>query len=105
MIEEYEEISQAELLVGLLTKTAKSEGHGYVFPMTVRFAAADLAMVRAMAKHSGMSVNKVVLELVSAGLEVAMKGLPRKDIRELRVLQGEIIGDMLAAGVPESGSV
>lgn len=98
MSEDYEEISQAEFLVGLLTKTASSKGRGVVFPITVRFSPHDLSMVRAMAKHSDLSVNKMVVELVSCGLESALKNLPRKDVRELRSLQNEMIVDLLDGG-------
>jgi len=85
-----EEITRLDLLLALLQKTGTSEGVGSVHPISVRVPTVEFATIHALSKHSGLSVNKVVIQLLSVSLHEVWNGLTeenRKLVAELRAAE------------------
>lgn len=96
-----EDVSKTDVLVSLLSNTGKSEFRGGVYPITARLPLHQMSVIRAMSKHSGMSVNKTIMELLDVAIDVAYRALPKKDAKAIHSIQSEIASEMLAAGHPE----
>jgi hypothetical protein len=89
--------SQLELTVGLLAKTARLQEFGAAHAMSVRMPLMVFATVRAMAEQSGLSTNRVVVELLRVAIEAVGESLPDVDADNIVSIRSRIVHDLLKA--------
>lgn len=87
--------TKVEILVSLVSKTAKSESVGSVHPISVRLPTIPFATIQAVAQHSGMSMNKVIVALLDVGLDELWQGLDQEECNQISALRSSFLGDVL----------
>jgi hypothetical protein len=92
--------TKMDLLVGLVSKAAKSEMHGSVHPISVRIPTIPFTTIQAISKHSGMSMNKTIVSLLEAALDEMWAQLDQADQDALQELRGEFIKVFMDGGMP-----
>lgn len=101
VIDLYEEPpSKMDVLVGLVSKSVKSEMHGSVHPISVRIPTIPFTTIQAISKHSGMSMNKTIVTLLEAALDEMWAQLDQDDRDALSQLRSEFIKVFMDGGVP-----
>lgn len=96
---EYDEVpSKMDILVGLVSKSAKSEAVGSVHPISVRIPTIPFTTIQALSKHSGMSMNKTIVSLLDAALDELWAQLDQEDQDAISNLRSEFISAFLASG-------
>lgn len=90
-----DEITKLDLVLALLQKTGKSEGHTAVHALSVRIPTFDYANIEAMAQHSGLSRNKIVCQLLDLALSEVWKGLDEENGKAINDLRMKIYMDMV----------
>jgi hypothetical protein len=90
--------TKMDLLVGLVSKSAKSEGIGSVHPISVRVPTIPYTTIQAISKHSGMSMNKTIVSLLDAALDEMWNQLPQDDQDEIQRLRSEFIQVFIESG-------
>lgn len=102
--------TKMEMLVGLVSKTAKSDAMGSVHPISVRIPTVPFSTIQAISKHSGMSMNKTIVWLLDAALDEVLKQLPKDDLEQIEGLRDEILAPLVFSGgdafqQPEKGDI
>lgn len=90
--------TKMDLLVGLVSKSAKSEGIGSVHPISVRIPTIPFTTIQAISKHSGMSMNKTIVSLLDAALDEMWSQLPQDDQDAIQQLRSEFIQSFIDSG-------
>jgi hypothetical protein len=69
-IDSYHEMpTRLEMAVALFNRTATSDGNGFVHARSVRIPTIENVTIDALAKHSGLSANKVICQLLEVALD------------------------------------
>lgn len=89
--------TELELTVGLLAKSATMQEVGAAKSLSVRMPWPIFATVKAMAEYSGLSLNRVVLQLMRAGVEAVGEALPDADGRAIAEIKSRILREMADA--------
>lgn len=79
--------TKLEMLVDQVSKTATGDAVGSVHPISVRIPSIPYTTIQAISNHSGMSMNKVIVQLLDVALDELWKQLGEADrdrIAELR---------------------
>jgi transaldolase len=92
--------TKMDLLVGLVSKSAKSEMHGSVHPISVRIPTIPFTTIQAISKHSGMSMNKTIVSLLEAALDEMWVQLAQDDQDALQQLRSEFIKVFMDGNLP-----
>lgn len=100
-----QEVSKLDMLVSQLANLGKSEYRGGVHAITARLPTHQMALLQACAEHSGMSVNKIIVEVLEVGLDLAFRELPKKDSRAIAKLQGAFADKLMASDQSEQSGV
>lgn len=87
--------TKLEMLVALVSKTAKSDAYGSVHPLSVRVPSVPFATIQAISQHSGMSMNKVICALLDVALDELWGGLSEEDCEPIAVLRSTILRDIM----------
>jgi len=90
--------TKMEVLVGLVSKSAKSDAAGSVHPISVRIPTIPFTTIQAISKHSGMSMNKVIVTLLDAALDELWSQLDQDDQDNIARLRSDFIQSFMAAG-------
>ena len=90
--------TKLDVLVGLVSKTAKSETIGSVHPISVRIPTIPFTTIQAISKHSGMSMNKTITSLLDAALDEMWQQLPQDDQDAIQHLRAEFIKAFVESG-------
>lgn len=90
-----EEPTKMEMLVGLVSKSAKSEAMGSVHPISVRIPTIPFTTIQAISKHSGMSMNKTIVWLLDAALDEVMKEISNEDREEIEKLRSDFLAPIV----------
>lgn len=96
-----EQPTKLEMAISLFQKLGTSEGIGSVHPVSVRIPTIEYSSIQAMAKHSGLSVNKVIVELLQVALDEVWQGLDHDNRRALVQVRTEMIDKLIAPGASE----
>lgn len=97
-----EEISKAEFLIAQLQKEGKSEFHGLVKGITCRLPIPQYSAIEALSRHSGMSKNKVIVELLDVALDTAIRGLDRANRKAFNQHQSDVLAQLSNEGYGET---
>jgi hypothetical protein len=98
---EVDDVSTAEAVAAVISKTGTSGWAGLVKTITYRIPLADLSRVDAMAAEAGKSRNAMLNLLLSAGLDAVQKELPRKVAKAVGQRQVQAVAALLE-GVQEA---
>lgn len=90
--------TKMDMLIGLVSKSAKSETFGSVHPISVRIPTIPFTTIQAISKHSGMSMNKTIVSLLDAALDEMWSQLPQDDQDTIQTLRAEFIQAFIATG-------
>jgi hypothetical protein len=71
--------SELEQTVGMLAKTASMQEAGAAVPMSVRLPLYVHCQIKAMAEHSGHSINRIAIQVLRVGIDAITEALPEGD--------------------------
>lgn len=95
---DYEAPTKMDILVDLVSKTAKTEFHGSVHPISVRIPTLPFTTIQAISKHSGMSMNKTITTLLDAALDEMWNKLDQADQDAIQHLRSDFLGVFIESG-------
>ena len=93
--------TELEQAVGLFSKRAQQDEMGAAKSMTVRVPWIVYASIKALSDHSGLSVNRVAVQLFRTGLEVVGENLPDEDAHQVESLRAAILAELVASGASD----
>lgn len=88
--------TKLETLVDLVSKNATSDAVGSVHPISVRIPSVPFTTLQAIAYHSGMSMNKTIVNLLDVALDVLWQALGEEDRAEISALRSGYLRNVLA---------
>jgi len=100
-IEDQDDVTKLDMLVSMLSNTGKSGFRGYVHATTARLPTHQMAWLQAFAQHSGMSLNKTIVEVLEVGIDQALVNLPKKDFRAISKASGEFAVKLTAGDLED----
>jgi len=89
--------SKLDMALALFQRTGTSEGVGSVHALSVRIPTIEYASIEALAKHSGLSRNKVIVELLGVALDEVWQGLNEDDRHDLVRVRSDVLETLLRA--------
>lgn len=90
----HDELTKLDLLLALLEKNGTSETMTSVHPISVRIPTFDYANIEAMAQHSGVSRNKIIVQLIEFALSEVWAGLNEENASAINKLRVSIYENM-----------
>jgi signal transduction protein with GAF and PtsI domain len=80
----YDEMpSRLDMAVSLFTRKGTSEAAGSVHARSIRVPTIENVTIEALAQHSGLSVNKVICQLLEVALEEVFIAMPDEQREEV----------------------
>lgn len=89
--------TRLEMAVGLFTRTATSDASGNVHARSVRIPSIENLTIEALAKYSGLSVNKVIVQLLEVALDEVFSAFTEQQRAELFAIRGKMMKDLIPA--------
>lgn len=90
----YDELpTRLEIATALLTNKATSESMGAVRPYSIRVPLIEDATIKALHVYSGLSQNKVIVELLKVALDSVFQEMSEEDREQIFKLRGNILGE------------
>lgn len=83
VVDDDEEPTQAEMLAGLVRKTATIQEFNAAFAVSVRVPLWEYYSLKALAQRSGKSTNTMFVHLVRVGLEALANELDESDVLDI----------------------
>jgi hypothetical protein len=104
-MQSYDEMpSRLEMAIALFTKTGTSDGMGSVNAISVRIPSIEYVTIEALAQFSGLSRNKVIVQLLEVALDEVFQGFTAEQRAEVFKLRGDIMRkNMDEDGYPNFG--
>lgn len=93
--------TKLEMLVDQVSKTASSDAVGSVHSISLRVPTIPFSTIQAIAKHSGMSMNKTIVSLIDVALDELWKGLSEDDCQQIQALRAGFLRNLIDA-TPDS---
>lgn len=87
--------TKLEMLVDQVSKSASSEAIGSVHSISVRVPTIPFSTIQAIAKHSGMSMNKTIVALIDVALDELWKGLSEDDCAQIQSLRAGFLRNLV----------
>ncbi len=102
-----EEITNLDVAVSLFSKSGSIEEMGLSVSTTARLPIGIHSECKAISQYSGHSLNRVLIQLVTVGLDAVMSNLPEADAKAIINLQNNIITAAVEDGFKgaESGEI
>lgn len=98
VMQSYDEMpSRLEMAIALFTKTATSEGMGSVNALSVRIPTIEYTTIEALAEFSGLSRNKVIVQLLEVALDEVFQGMKDEDRARLFQLRSKYLMKLAGA--------
>lgn len=97
-----EEISKVDILMSQLQNQGNSEFRGIVKGTTCRLPIHHYSAIEAFSRHTGMSKNKVIVELLDVSLDIAIRGLDRANRKAFNQHQSDVLTQLAAEGYGET---
>jgi len=95
--------SRANMLIAQLQKQGNSKYIGGIKGITCRLPVIQYASIDALSRHSGMSKNKVIVQLLYVAIHLAVNGLDRTNSRAFKKREAEVWADLTKEGFGETG--
>lgn len=80
---DFEELTDLQETVALISKTAQIQERGVAKSLTVRMPLTVFNELKAMADYSGQSINRISVQLLRVGIEAVRDALPPEDARSV----------------------
>lgn len=87
--------TELEQTVSLIAKSAQLQEVGVTKALSVRMPAMLFASLKAIADHSGLSINRVAVQLMRVGLDAVSEALPQDDAIAIAERRSVILHDLL----------
>lgn len=87
--------TELEQTVSLIAKSAQAQEVGVAKGLSVRMPAMLFASLKAIADHSGLSINRVAVQLLRVGLDAVSEALPQDDAISIAERRSVILHDLL----------
>lgn len=97
-----EEITKADILMAQLQNQGKSVSAGLFKGITCRLPVHQYSAIDAFSRHTGMSKNKIIVELLEVAVHDAITALDTKNRRAFNKLQSQVLMEMEAEGYGQS---
>lgn len=97
-----EEFSKVDILMSQLQKMGKTEFHGVVKGVTCRLPTHQYSAIEAFSRHTGMSKNKVIVELLEVSLDIAIRGLDRANRKAFNQHESAVLAQLAEDGYGET---
>ena len=103
---EPEEPDAFALLEAMVTKTGNVEGFGSLHGVSIRLPTNEFCTVEALAKHSGQSRNKIIVQMIKACVERLNAEMAADELEAVQALRSELFKQFVDGNFPsESGSL
>jgi hypothetical protein len=86
--------SRLEMAIALFSKQATSDGVGSVHSVSVRIPTIEYYSIEALAKHSSLSRNKVIVQLLELALDEVWQGMDDENREAVTRIRSEMIGEL-----------
>lgn len=90
--------TEVEMAVSLISKSGQQQTFGLAHAVSVRLPTLEYSTARAMAEHSGQSMNRVICALLRVGIDSVQEHLPADDANAIHKLRAQIIEEVLHPG-------
>lgn len=98
-MQSYQDVpTRLEMAIALFTRNATSEAQSNVHARSIRIPSIENLTIEALAKYSGLSVNKVIVQLLEVALDEVFTGMDSKQRAELFAIRGQMMKDLIPAG-------
>jgi len=97
-----EEITRADILMAQLQNEGKSGFSGVVKGITCRLPVHQYSAIEAFSRHTGMSKNKLIVELLEVAVHDAIIALDGKNRKAFNKLQSQVLTEMETDGYGET---
>lgn len=87
--------TELEQTVSLIAKSLQKEEVGVIKALSIRMPLMVFASLKAIADHSGLSINRVAVQLMRVGLDAVSEALPPDDACEIADRRTAIIQEIL----------
>ena len=87
--------TELEMTVGLLSKSATSQEVGAAVSMSVRLPLIVHSTLKAMAEHSGLSINRVAVQVLRVGIDAVGDALPAEDALSIESIRSRLIHEAI----------
>lgn len=96
-----EEPTELEFTVGLLSRTAQLQERGVAKSLSVRMPYTVYATLKAMADHSGQSINKIAIQILRVGIDTVVDALPADDANDIAQIRSALFLELANASSDE----
>ena len=86
--------TRLEMAVALFTRTATSEAMGSVHARSVRIPSIENVTIEALAQYSGLSVNKVIVQLLEVALDEVFQAMTEEQRAQVFAKRGALMKEM-----------
>ena len=94
------------MLEAMVTKTGNVEGTGTLHSVSIRLPTVEFVTVEALAKHSGQSRNKIIVQMIKACIERLNAEISNDDLEAVHSIRSDLFGQFGNGDLPfESGSL
>lgn len=101
-----EEPDAFAMLEAMVTKTGNVEGTGTLHSVSIRLPTVEFVTVEALARHSGQSRNKIVVQMIKACIERLNAEMSNDDLEAVQSIRSDLFGQFGNGDFPfESGSL
>jgi hypothetical protein len=83
--------TRLDMAVSLFTRNGTSDAVGSVHARSIRIPTIENVTIEALAQHSGLSVNKVIVQLLEVALEVVFQEMTEEHREQVFVKRSELI--------------
>lgn len=106
-LDTYDEMpTRLEMAISLFTRTGSSEAHGGVHARSVRIPTIEHVTIDALAEYSGLSANKVIVQLLEVALDEVTRGMTGEQCAELFAIRSKYFcKNVDKDGYPDFGEV
>ena len=97
-MDSYDEMpTRLELAIALFTRSANSEAIGSVHARSIRVPTIENCTIDALAEHSGLSVNKVIVQLLQVALDEVFQGMPQDERDQVFHRRARFLGEVVTS--------
>jgi hypothetical protein len=95
VLDSYDEMpTRLEMAVALFTRTGTRESNGAVHARSVRIPSIENVTIEALAQHSGLSFNKVIVQLLEVALDEVFQAMPAEQRAQVLAKRGALMAEM-----------
>lgn len=94
-------VTKEDIFLSILQNEGKANPKGVVKALTIRIPVHQYAAVEAYHRHTGLSRNRIISEVLEFALDVAFRGLDRNNKKAYTQLESAVVAELLENGLGE----